>query len=138
MTQETVTLSITMESLVKAISSLSLEDKQKLWELLESEIAQGEEPQLESPPKKIVNHNPDYQPTGEILTIAEIRSRYPREWVLIADTESDEHWNVIRGEVLVHSPDRDFVDKSLADFDHITSIAIEYTGPLPEDDAVLL
>ncbi|MBC6421693.1 MAG: hypothetical protein GDA38_09150 [Hormoscilla sp. SP12CHS1] len=42
MTQETVTLSITMESLVKAISSLSLEDKQKLWELLESEIAQGE------------------------------------------------------------------------------------------------
>jgi len=127
-----------MESLVKAISSLSLEDKQKLWELLESEIAQGEEPQLESPPKKIVNHNPDYQPTGEILTIAEIRSRYPREWVLIADTESDQDWNVIRGEVLVHSPDRDEIDKGLKQFKHITSIAIEYTGPLPEDYAVLL
>ena len=72
------------------------------------------------------------------MTIEEIRSRYPREWVLIADTESDEDWNVIRGEVLVHSPDRDFVDKSLADLNHITSIAIEYTGPLPEDYAVLL
>ncbi|MBO1351379.1 MAG: hypothetical protein EBE86_030260 [Hormoscilla sp. GUM202] len=86
----------------------------------------------------MVNHNPDYQPTGEILTIAEIRSRYPREWVLIADTESDQDWNVIRGEVLVHSPDRDEIDKGLKQFKHITSIAIEYTGPLPEDYAVLL
>lgn len=138
MTQETVTLSIPMESLVKAIASLSLEDKQKLWELLESEILQGEEPQLESHPKKIVNHNPNYQPTGEILTIEEIRSRYPREWVLIADTESDDELNVIRGQVLVHSPDRDEIDKGLKQFKHITSIAIEYTGPFPEDYAVLL
>ena len=31
---------------------------------------------------------------------------YPSEWVLIAYTELDEDLNVIRGEVLAHSPER--------------------------------
>jgi len=59
------------------------------------------------------NNGSDYKPTGEILTAAEIRDRYPREWVLIADTESDDLWNVSRGEVKAHSPQREEIDRAL-------------------------
>lgn len=80
----------------------------------------------------------DEKPIREVLTIEEIRSRYPREWVLIADTESDEQLNVVRGEVLAHSPERDEIDKALMIFVSVKSIAIEYTGPIPQDYTVLL
>ena len=38
MTQETVTLQIPFESLVNAIASLGLEEKHRLWQLLDEEI----------------------------------------------------------------------------------------------------
>lgn len=142
MSQETVRLQIPLQSLVDAIASLRLEEKRKLWELLDKDITQAaadlsaESPTVESSIQ--MNNGSDYKPTGEILTIEEIRSRYPREWVLIADTESDDEWNVIRGEVLAHSPERDEIDEALIKFKHIKSISIEYTGPVPEDYAVLL
>ncbi len=47
MTQETVKLQITFESLLNAISSLGLEEKRKLWQLLQEEIVQAEEDLLE-------------------------------------------------------------------------------------------
>ena len=42
MTQETVKLQISFESLVNAISSLGIEEKRRLWQLLDKEINQGE------------------------------------------------------------------------------------------------
>jgi alpha-mannosidase len=42
----------------------------------------------------------------KILSLEEIIHLYPSEWVLIAYTELDEDLNVIRGEVLAHSPER--------------------------------
>ncbi len=121
---------MTFQSLLETISALSLEEKRKLWQFLEQEITQtGEKP---------VNHNLDDKPCGEILTIEEIRRRYPHEWVLIAEVESDEQWNVIRGEVLAHSPEREEIDKALIAFENVKSLAIEYTGPVPQDYAVLL
>ncbi|GET36983.1 hypothetical protein [Microseira wollei] len=105
MLQETV-LQIPFQVIADAIASLGIEEKRKLWQLLNEEIIQAEAKQ--SSQLLIQNKNgSDYKPTGEILTIAEIRDRYPRQWVLIADTESDNEWNVIRGEVLVHSPQRE-------------------------------
>lgn len=142
MTQKTVQLKIPFESLVDAITSLGLEEKRKLWKLLEKDIAQAEADLLAEYPIREPsiqrNNGTNYKPTGEVLTIAEIRSRYPCEWVLIADTELDDQWNVIRGEVLAHSPERDEIDQSLIKFKHIQSISIEYTGPVPEDYAVVL
>ncbi|HAT15548.1 MAG TPA: hypothetical protein DCS91_19975 [Microcoleaceae bacterium UBA11344] len=84
------------------------------------------------------NNGSDYQPTGEILTAAEIRDRYPSEWVLIAYPESDDLWNVIRGEVLAHSPEREEIDQALTKFKDIQSISIEYTGPIPDEYSVIL
>lgn len=74
----------------------------------------------------------------EIMTIEEIRQSYPNQWVIIADTESDEDFNVIKGKVLVHSPERDKIDQALIKYAQMPSLAIEYTGLIPEDYAVML
>lgn len=43
----------------------------------------------------------------EILTITEINERYPDEWVLIGEPETDESLEVLRGKVLYHGKSRD-------------------------------
>ena len=137
MLPETVQLQIPFQVLVDAIASLPLEEKRRLWQLLNEEITQAET----DPPSQVLiqnNNGSDYKPTGEILTAAEIRDRYPREWVLIADTESDDLWNVIRGEVLAHSPEREEIDQALTNFQEIRSISIEFIGPIPDEYSVIL
>jgi|GEM_PF-1646508 len=136
MLPETVQLQIPFQVLVDAIASLQLEEKRRLWQLLNEEITRSETNQQSQ--AQIQNNNgSDYKPIGEILTAAEIRDRYPREWVLIADTESDDLWNVIRGEVLAHSPQREEIDRALTKFKDVRSISIEYTGPIPDEYSVL-
>jgi len=132
MTQTTIKLNIPFESLLKGISELKLEEKRKLWKILEREISLAETGKIH------VNDNPGYKPTGEILKIEEIRSRYPQEWVLIADLEADEQLNIIQGEILAHSPNRKEIDQALIKFKNVKSIAIEYTGSIPSDYSVLL
>lgn len=136
MLPETVQLQIPFQVLVDAIASLPLAEKRRLWQLLNEEITQAE---TDLPSQVLIQNNngSDYKPTGEILTAAEIRDRYPREWVLIADTESDDLWNVIRGEVLAHSPQREEIDRALTKFKDVRSISIEYTGPIPDEYSVL-
>ncbi|MEG4488504.1 hypothetical protein [Microcoleus sp. D2_18a_B4] len=136
MLPETVQLQIPFQVLLDAIASLQLEEKRRLWQLLNEEITQAE---TDLPSQVLIQNNngSDYKPTGEILTAAEIRDRYPREWVLIADTESDDLWNVIRGEVLAHSPQREEIDRALTKFKDVRSISIEYTGPIPDEYSVL-
>ena len=51
MPQETVKLMIPFESLIESVSTLSLNDKRRLWELLEGQIAQADEDLLEQDPK---------------------------------------------------------------------------------------
>ena len=75
---------------------------------------------------------------AKIMTIEEIRLYYPNEWVIIADTESDANFNVIRGQVLAHSPERDIIDQALMDYSQMPSLAIEYTGEISDDYAVML
>lgn len=136
MIQETVQLPIPFQVLADAIASLGIEEKRKLWQLLNEEITQAETKHL-SMVQSQNNNGSDYKPTGEILTIAEICDRYPRQWVLIADTESDDEWNVIKGEVLAYSQQREEIDKALVTFKHVRSISIEYTGPLPENYVII-
>ena len=72
-----------------------------------------------------------------ILTLEEIFSLYPDEWVLIAYTELDEDLSVIRGEVLAHSPERDLLYNNALSRKG-KSVAIEYTGPIPENLVAML
>ncbi|MFB8797550.1 MAG: hypothetical protein U7126_25720 [Microcoleus sp.] len=73
----------------------------------------------------------------KILTLEEIIHLYPSEWVLIAYTELDENLNVIRGEVLAHSPERDLLYNNALSRKG-KSVAIEYTGPIPENLVAML
>jgi hypothetical protein len=74
----------------------------------------------------------------EIMTIEEIRACYPKEWVIIADPESDYDFNVMGGKVLAHSPERELIDRALMEYAQVQSLAIEYTGLIPDDYAVML
>lgn len=136
MNPKTIKLQITFEALKDAIAALELEEKRQLWQLLNEEITQVEANQPSQHPIQKNNGSFD-KPTEEILTIAEIRDRYPSEWVLIADPESDDQWNALRGQILAHSPEREEIDKALSGFKQIQSISIEYTGPIPSDYVVI-
>ncbi len=74
---------------------------------------------------------------AEILSFEEMKKRYYGEWLLIAYTEVDEDMNVLKGEVLAHSPMRDEVYSAIASRGG-KAVAIEYVGDLPKDYAVML
>ncbi len=46
---------------------------------------------------------------GEVMTMKEIEARFPEEWILIDQPETDQYSRVLRGRVVFHSPDRDAV-----------------------------
>lgn len=50
----------------------------------------------------------------EILSFEEMEYRYAGEWLLIAYTELDNEMNVIRGEVLAHSLNRDDIYNAIS------------------------
>jgi hypothetical protein len=77
------------------------------------------------------------KPMDEVLTLAEIQSRYDSEWVLIEDPEVDEDLEIVRGKVLWHSKDRDEVYRKDMEL-RPRSAAYLYTGKLPTDAAVVL
>jgi len=72
-----------------------------------------------------------------IMSLEEIFSLYPDEWVLIVNPELDEELNVIRGEVLAHATERDEIYSKLS-LRNGKSVAIEYTGSIPDNIAVML
>jgi hypothetical protein len=74
---------------------------------------------------------------NEIMTLAEIQSRFDSEWVLVADPEIDEKLRVVRGEVVFHSKSRDEFDRKLITL-RLPRSAILYTGRMPENTAIVL
>jgi hypothetical protein len=75
---------------------------------------------------------------AEILTLNEIRHRYNGEWVMIAYTETDpETLEVIRGEVLAHSPNPQDVYDAMA-LANGRGVAFEFFGQIPENVAFIL
>lgn len=67
----------------------------------------------------------------------EILKKHRNEWVLIECKQVDENFEVIEGEILYHSKDKDDVYKKLLEL-RPKDYAIEYTGKVPEDLAVML
>jgi hypothetical protein len=75
-------------------------------------------------------------PMIDVLTIEEIETRFPSEWVLIGDPETDESQRLLSGTVLFHSPDHD-VDRKLLEL-RPTRFAFRYLGTLADDLAMVL
>ena len=72
-----------------------------------------------------------------VLTIEQMRETFIDEWLLIAFTALDTNLNVIAGEVIAHSADRDEIYAAL-DRCQGKSFAIEHTGTATSDLAYLL
>jgi hypothetical protein len=73
----------------------------------------------------------------EILTMAEIESRFAAEWVLLEDPQTGDELEVRSGTVRFHSRDRDEVYRKAVEL-HPRRFAVFYTGSLPKDAAVVL
>jgi hypothetical protein len=74
---------------------------------------------------------------ADVVPIQEIEARFPSEWVLIGDPQTDEFQRLLAGKVLFHSPDRDSVDRKLLEL-RPARFAFRYLGTLPEDLALVL
>ena len=71
------------------------------------------------------------------MKMEEIRKHYRDEWVLIEYTKLDDDLNVIEGEVIAHSPNKDEIYREIINTKG-KDVAIEYLGEIPEDLAVML
>jgi hypothetical protein len=75
---------------------------------------------------------------NEVLTTAEINERFPSEWVLLVDPQTDENLEVLGGKVIYHGKDRDEVDRKAMEVPIPRHIAVFYTGPFPEEMEFIL
>ncbi|MGA1863699.1 MAG: hypothetical protein ACMUHX_01420 [bacterium] len=67
----------------------------------------------------------------------EIFEKYKDEWILIECIRVDKNFEIIEGEILYHSKDKNDVYKKLLELKP-KNYTIEYTGNIPEDLAVML
>jgi hypothetical protein len=74
---------------------------------------------------------------AEVVTIQEIEARFPSEWVLIGDPQTDEYQRLLAGNVLFHSPNRDEVDQKLLEL-RPSRFAFRFLGTFPDDMALVL
>lgn len=72
-----------------------------------------------------------------VMTVAEIESRFNSEWVLVEDPEMNKSLEVQSGKVLYHSKDRDEVYRKAVEL-RPKRFAMLYTGTIPENTAIVL
>jgi hypothetical protein len=82
-------------------------------------------------------HQGEERTMEETLSIEEIESKYPSEWILIVDPITNESLEVLRGQVAWHSKDRDEVYRKAIEL-RPRRAAYLYTGTIPENTAVVL
>jgi hypothetical protein len=73
----------------------------------------------------------------DILTVAEMESRFLAEWLLVEDPQVNDALEVRSGVVRYHSKDRDDVYRKAVEL-RPGQFAMLYTGEIPKDAAVVL
>lgn len=73
---------------------------------------------------------------NNVLTMQEVKERFPDEWVLLVDFEQDESFAPAKGKVLAHSRRRSDIYRKLPDL-RDQKFFILSTGEIPEDTGVL-
>jgi hypothetical protein len=74
---------------------------------------------------------------NEILTIDEIKTRYPSEHVLLEDPQTNPDHEVLGGRVLWHSADQEEVYRKAIEL-RPKRAAYVYTGTIPDDTIYIL
>ena len=72
---------------------------------------------------------------GKIESIETIRKKYPDEWLLIIDYETDDILRPVRGILVEHSKHRSDIYEKLQQYRG--KVRIEYSGDIPKDVGVL-
>lgn len=72
-----------------------------------------------------------------LLNIPEMKEKYHNQWVLIADPVYDKAHKISRGRVILHSEDRERIDKAMLETEE-NNIAIRYLGAVDKDLSVIL
>jgi hypothetical protein len=74
---------------------------------------------------------------SDVLSIGEIKERFPSEWVLLEDVVANELMEISRGRVLWHSPDCLEVERKAREF-VARRCAILFVGKLQMDAPFVL
>lgn len=74
---------------------------------------------------------------SDVLTVAEIQSQFPSEWVLVENPNTNELLEVQSGNVLYHSKDREEVYRKAVEL-RPKKFAMLYTGRIPPNTAIVL
>ena len=74
----------------------------------------------------------------EVLTIDEINQRYPDQWVLIGEPQTDESLEVLRGKVLYHGKSREKMYKAAKALPSPKYFATHYSGELFDPDVAYI
>lgn len=67
----------------------------------------------------------------------EIKKTFQDQWVLIDVKKVDENFDIVEGEVLAYSKDKNEIYQKLLQI-RPKEFSIEYTGVIPEDIAVVM
>ena len=67
----------------------------------------------------------------------DIKTKFQNQWVLVGVKQVDENLNLIDGDVIAYSKDKNEVYQKLLEI-RPPEFSIEYTGDVPEDLAVVL
>ncbi len=70
-----------------------------------------------------------------LLNKEQMKARYPNQWLLLADYETDASTSLRAGRVVSHSKDRDEIHRALEKYRG--KLCIHFTGSLPRDTGVL-
>ena len=73
------------------------------------------------------------------MKLEEIKKQFDDEWVLIEVLRTDESYEILDGKVLFHHPNKRKVIEEMGKFckGPKTTLAVEYTGEIPEDLVVM-
>ncbi len=74
---------------------------------------------------------------NEVMTLAEIESKFESEWILIGDPVTTPDLQVQRGNVLWHNQSRDEVYRKARELQP-KHWAVLYTGSIPQEAAIVL
>lgn len=69
----------------------------------------------------------------DVLTMEEIRNRFDSEWVLLGAPVTTQELEIIEGELLAHSPNRDEIDEALRETPTGARYAVFWVGDRPDN-----
>ena len=72
------------------------------------------------------------------MTLQEIESRFADEWILVEDPQTNDALEVLQGNVVCHSKDRDEVYRRAVALPPPKRYAVLYTGKMPANTAIVL